>query len=602
LYTTSVQNPLPLLNGNNQIMIRLRNILLFALMLNCQFSIVNFTLAQTDYKQQYTISKKLFTDGKYNLAMESFKKLIPYGQGNPYSEYASFYYALSAYHQGYGSVAKDMLSQIKTLYPTWDKMDEVNIWLAKIHFDGKDYFQGLRLLGGIKNTKTLKEVAPLKKQAISSVTDIETLTMMHENYPDDGVIGEKLARELSKNLTQANDQEFLEAIIKKFNLKKSDFISETPVSVHKDVYSVSVLFPFVVNTLDPTPTRKRNQFVLDLYEGMKLAVDTLAKQGIKISLRAYDTERNQEAIEKILETKELKNTDLIVGPLFQEENNSVQEFSSVNQINVFNPISNNTELIENNLYGFLFQPGYEVLGEQAAQFLIDHDSTRKCMVFYGESRRDSTLAASFINRAEKSGLKILRTERVSKENSRKIIDILATPTEFDEFKYPIQFTLPKDSIDYIFVASDDPLIYTKVISSVETRADSVLVVGSENWLDQSAVDYEKYQLLNIVLTAPNYTATDSKWYRAFQRKFITTHGRISSTSSYTSYAKIGYEFMLFAGNALKKHGVYFQEGLKDEEWVRGFLTQGYDFRHSRDNHHIPFIKFEKGVLTVIDSK
>ncbi len=567
---------------------------------NCQLLIVNCASAQTDFKQQYSISKKLFTEGKYNLAMESFKKLIPYDQNNPYSEYASFYYALSAYHQGYGSVAKDMLNQIKTLYATWDKMDEVNIWLAKINFDGKDYFQGLRILAGIRNNKILKEAAPLKKQAIASIGDIETLKMMLNNYPEDEVIGEKLARELAKNLTRIEDQELLEGIINKFKLKKSDFINETPSTVHKDVYSVSVLFPFVVNTLDPTPTRKKNQFVLDLYEGMKLAVDTLARQGIKISFRAYDTERNPERIKKMLETKELKNTDLIVGPLFQEENNLVQEFSSVNQINVFNPISNNTELIEGNFYGFLFQPGYEVLGEQAAEFLINRDSTRRCMVFYGESRRDSTLAASFIDRAGKSGLKIIRTERVSKESSRKIIDILATPTEFDEFKYPIQFTLPKDSLDYIFVASDDPLIYTKVISSVETRADSVLIVGSENWLDQAAVDYEKYQSLQVVLTAPNFTSSDNKWYRAFQRKFIRTHGRISSTSAYTNYAKLGYDFMLFVGNALQKYGVYFQEGLNEHLITPGYLIEGYDFQSSHDNQYVPFIEFVGGRLVRVD--
>ncbi len=570
------------------------------LIVNCLLLIVNCANAQTDYKQQYSIAKRLYADGKYNLAMESFKKLIPYDQSNPYSEYASFYYAVSAYHQGYGSVAKDMFSQIKTLYPTWDKLDEVNIWLAKIHFDSKDYFQGLRILGGIKNSKTLKEIAPLKKQAIASIEDVETLKAMHENYPEDEIIGEKLVRELSKNLTRMNDQELLEGIINKLKLKKSDFINETPASVHKDVYSVSVLFPFVVNMLDLTPTRKRNQFVLDLYEGMKLAVDTLAKQGTKISLRAYDTERNQEKIKRILETKELRNTDLIVGPLFQEENKLVQEFSSVNQINVFNPISNNTDLIRSNFYGFLFQPGFEALGEQAAQFLIDQDSTRKCMVFYGESKRDSTLAASFVKRASKSGLKILRTERVTKENSGKIIDILATPTEFDEFKYPIQFTLPKDSLDCIFVASDDPLVYTKVISSVETRSDSVTIVGSENWLDQSAVDYEKYQSLNIILTGSNFSAINNKWYQAFQRKFIRTHGRISSTSAYTNYAKLGYDFMLFVGNALKKHGVYFQEALKKEKRVPGYLTEGYDFQNSRDNQYVPFIQFERGKLVVVN--
>src|SRR5688572_20596253 len=122
-----------------------RSLALIAIVICC-LSFVNCAAAQTDYKQQYSIAKRLYTDGKYNLAQESFKSLIPYSQGNPYSEYASFYYALSAYRQGFLAVAKDMFSQIKTLYPNWDKIDEVNLWLAKIHFDSKDHFQGLRML------------------------------------------------------------------------------------------------------------------------------------------------------------------------------------------------------------------------------------------------------------------------------------------------------------------------------------------------------------------------------------------------------------------------------------------------------------------------
>jgi tetratricopeptide (TPR) repeat protein len=577
-------------------------ILILFIIYNLQLSIVDCAYAQVDYKQQYLMSKKLFTDGKYNLAMEGFKKLVPYDQNNPFSEYASFYYAVSAYHQGFFAVSKDMFNQIKSLYPTWAQLDEVNIWLAKIHFDNKDYFQGLRVLEGIKSNRTQKDISYLKKDAIAAVQDVETLKMMSENYPDDAVIGEKLAHELSKNLVTLEDQELLEKLIDRFRLKKSDFIDETPSTVHKDVYSVSVLFPFVVNTLRPNTSRKPNQFVLDLYEGMELAVDTLAKQGIKISLRAYDTERSVEKLKKILATNELKNTDLIVGPLFQEENNVVQEFSSVNQINLFNPISNNSDLIAENFYGFLFQPSYETLGDHAAQFLANDQKNRICMVFYGESKRDSVLAASFLKRAGETQMKILRTERVSKEGSRKIIDILATPTEFDEFKYPIQFTLPKDSVDCIYVASDDPLIYTKVISSVETRADSVTIVGSENWLDQSAVDYEKYQALDIVLTGPNFTSPDNRWYQAFQRKFSKTHGRTSSASAYSNYAKLGYDFMLFIGNALKKHGVYFQEALKKEVWTPGFLTEGYDFQNGRDNQLVPFIEFEGGKLVVVDKK
>lgn len=559
----------------------------------------NHSFAQTDYKQQYTIAKKLYTEGRYNLAMESFKKLIPYDQNNPYREYASFYYALSAYNQNFKAVAKDMLGQIKSLYPAWDKMDEVNIWLAKIHFDNKDYFQGMKLLGEIKNDKTRKEVAYLKKQALIPVTDVETLKMMLEEYPKDEVIGEKLARELSKNQLQLEDQKLLESLISRFNLKKEDYIIEAPETIHKDVYTVSVMFPFVVTRIDATTSRKPNQFVLDLYEGMMMAVDTLAKQGVKINVRAYDTERRPDKIKSMLLMSEMKSADLIVGPLYSEENTMVQEFSQVNQINLFNPISNNYELIRQNPYGFLFQPSNESIGSESAEYLAATKRNKKCMVFYGESKRDSTLAANFVIKAQQSGMKVLRAERVTKETSRKIIEILATPTEFDEFKYPTQFTLRKDSLGSVFVASDDPLIYSKVISCVETRKDSVTIVGSENWLDQSAVDYSKYESLGIKLYAPNFSADNNPAYRAFQRKFVKEHGRNSSSAAYTNYAKIGYDFMLFAGQMLKKHGVYFQDALHKSKQVPGYLSSGYDFTEGRTNQYVPFIEFQNGKLVEI---
>ena len=577
-------------------------ILVVAIVFTCGFLIISDSYAQTNYQQQYAISKKLYTDGKYSLAMESFKKLIPYDQNNPYREYASFYFALSAYHQNFKAVAKDMFGQIKILYPAWDKMDEVNIWLAKIHFDNKDYFQGLKLLAEVKNEKTQKEISELKKQAISGIIDIETLKMMLEEYPKDAVIGEKLAYELSKNQTQLEDQKLLESIIHKFDLKKADYIVETPQTIHKDAYTVSVMFPFIVSTIDISPTRKRNQFVLDLYEGMLLAVDTLAKQGIKINLRAYDTERNPERIKSLLLMRELKSSDLIVGPLYSEENAMIQEFSQVNQINLFNPISSNFELVKDNFYGFLFQPSNESIGSQSAQYLASSKRNKKCMVFYGDTKRDSTLAANFVLKAQASGLKVLRSERVTKETSRKILEILATPTEFDEWKYPKQFSLPKDSLGSVFVASDDPLIYSKVISSVETRKDSVTIVGSESWLDQSTVDYTKYESLKIKLYAPNFSSTSNPAFQAFQRKFTKEHGRNSSTSTYTNYAKLGYDFMLFAGNTLKKYGVYFQDAISKNKQVPGYLTSGYDFTMGRSNQYVPFIEFRNGKLVEIQRK
>src|SRR5690606_13788879 len=148
----------------------------------------------------------------------------------------------------------------------------------------------------------------------------------------------------------------------------------------------------------------------------------------------------------------------------------------------------------------------------------------------------SVLAASFAGQARERGLNVVLSQRMPRDGSAAIIDILATPTEFDEWKTPAQVTIEKDSIGCIFVASDDALIYSKVLSSVETRGDRILVVGSRSWLDQPALDLEKFEQLNVVFAAPGFAATRTPHYQAFARKYVKKNGVPPS-----EYAVLGYE-------------------------------------------------------------
>ena len=85
--------------------------------------------------------------------------------------------------------------------------------------------------------------------------------------------------------------------------------------------------------------------------------------------------------------------------------------------------------------------------------------------------------------------------------------------------------------------------------------------------------------------------------QAFTKKFIKTHGRAPTT-----YAKYGYEFMLFIGNQLKKNGVYFQDGLNATNFIPGHLIEGYNFQFSHDNQLVPFVRYEDGKMVVIDKR
>lgn len=553
--------------------------------------------AQVDYPRQYQNAKELFRQGKYNLAMETFKPLIAYDQKNQYSPYASYYYALAAYRQGYLAVAKDMFLQIKSVHPKWDKLDEVNLWLAKVYMDDGDYFQGIKTLNAIQSKNIAEDGQAVKAQHLSGITDAETLKMMLEEFPRDEVVAKSLARILAKDLTNEEDKEMLESLINKFRLERADFIPEAPKTFHKDRYAVAVLFPFMLEDLDAKPGKKRNQIVLDFYEGIKLAVDSLNEKGPEIRLRAYDTDKGVDHLRQLLQTEELRNTDLVIGPLYPEENKIVQEFSLNNQVNVVNPFSNNTDLTGTNPYAYLFQPSSETIGKKAAEYLAAHAKKNLCMVIYGSSKKDSVLAANFAQKASELGVQIVASKRVFKDETADIITVLATPTEFDEFKYPSEFTLRKDSIGSIFVATDDALIYTKVISAIETRGDSILVIGSENWIDDTAVSFEKYQNLGVVFSAPNFVSPANPRRRAFIRKYIDRYSRVPSNLSV-----LGYEMMLFFGDQLKTNGVYFQDGLNNAESLPGHLFQGFKYQYSRDNQVVPFVKFKDGAITLIETR
>jgi len=552
-------------------------------------------LSAQDFKRDYKKAKELFRDGNYSLAMDGFKSLMVYDRNNPYPEYACFYYALSAQRLGFSTLAKEMFTQTKKIYSKWDQLDEVNYWLVKIYLEQREYFHAWQLANEIKDPALKLDIDALKANSLLKMDDAETLKMLLEENPHDQQISYALAKAIGKEAPMV-DAGLLDSLANEFTWKKEDFISNDVLRpVFKDRYRVALMLPFRTSTLDPGPGKKKSQFVLDLYEGMKLASDSLTGEGVLLDLLAYDTDHDADTVKKLLKEPELKSADIIVGPLFSEDAKLIQEFSEINKINiVVNPLSYNSDMLAHNPFAILFQPSYATLGQKSAEMLAPKVSNKNCFVFYGENPKDSIMASSFIRTATNLGLKIVYVEEVRSETSVDILATLATPTEFDEWKNPTQFKLKLDSIGSIFVASDDPLIYTKVINSVESRGDSVLVVGQENWLEDNSVDLSKFEKVNVALAAPNFSSVAGQPYLQFRRKYLQAHGTLPS-----SYAQKGYEFMMVLGHALKEFGVYFQDG-STKAIVPGVLTFGYQMMPTHDNGIVPFISFKGGKLEAIN--
>ena len=104
----------------------------------------------------------------------------------------------------------------------------------------------------------------------------------------------------------------------------------------------------------------------------------------------------------------------------------------------------------------------ETLGKKSGEFLAAYAKKKNCMVFYGASKRDSLLAANFIQAAHQ---KWTENHGCAQSSEGWIKNDISTssrrPLNLMNSDIRSNSRLPKDSLGSIFVASDDALIYAK---------------------------------------------------------------------------------------------------------------------------------------------
>ncbi len=125
-------------------------------------------------------------------------------------------------------------------------------------------------------------------------------------------------------------------------------------------FNVTLLLPFtqtgnqspytLVDDIDTSdvqdPTGQLSQITqvsLEFYEGFLLALDTLKRMGISVNLNVFDTKRSQHEVSKILDSKSIEVSELMVGPFIFDEIKPVAQFAAKNNINFVSPIYSNKE-------------------------------------------------------------------------------------------------------------------------------------------------------------------------------------------------------------------------------------------------------------------
>ena len=94
-----------------------------------------------------------------------------------------------------------------------------------------------------------------------------------------------------------------------------------------------------------------NPNYLEFYQGFLLGLDSVKRLGRSVDVTLYDTERNPDRIREIVDLPAVRESDLIVGPVYEEELQPVLRLAEEREIPVVSPLAH----IEHTTSDVLFQ-------------------------------------------------------------------------------------------------------------------------------------------------------------------------------------------------------------------------------------------------------
>lgn len=580
--------------------------------------IIGYSHAQkvSPEESRYTNARELLELGKYSMAMQAFEPLTSSFDGNKYTKISSFYYAVAAYNNGQKHVAKDMFLQVIQKYPSWEKLDEVNLWLANIYLDEGNIEQGLNYASFIKNPEIKRQATELKKDYLKALSFNELDSLLQGN-PSDVAMATCLADKIIEMPIDEQDRDYLENIVSVFELDKSKYrIDEELKSVKKDNYNVAIILPFMLDELHENSRHISNEWLIELYEGILMGVTDLRSKGVTVFTHLYDTKKDSAATAQIVQLEELKHMDLIIGPLYPGPVRVVSDFAFDNKINMINPLSSNSDITGNNPYAFLFMPSNETIARKAADYISSQMENKNAFIFHGTGLRDSTIAYEYKKEIESKGFNVNHIEGIEVENSKKILDVLTNTMtiEFDASEFDslvrrdevignLRITekdyliIQPDSIGHVFLASEQPSLVASAITGLETRGDTTTLLGFDRWLDEREISLGGLDRLRTLLIAPTYINKANPKFEGLNSLYTETFNSYPTRNFY-----IGYEVMMSVGKLMGKLGNLFQFDPGVNEYTSGELFSGTLYGSENNNQVVPIIKFENSETIVVNPR
>ena len=479
--------------------------------------------------------------------------------------------------------AEQLLNLLRTEYPAYPNLPDALFLQGQVSFEQEDFDTAFKTLALLPADKLLPEREAMKAAYLPRLKERSTWLRLLRRYPDDAALARAYAERLVTGGVYIDaDRPQLDELIAKFNFDRARY-TPRPRATKKTSYNVAVLLPFELN--DPSwQTQRKNQFVTDLYAGLRLAQDSLQRAGRPLQLFAYDTGADTLTLKLVLAQPELAGMDLLIGPVYKSGAKLLGRYAREHQIVCVNPLSQDGDLVLDNPWHYLFGPSAATQGRVAAQFALSaFGAGRPGIVLHEDTKDEAAFANAYKAAYEAQGGKIGLLRRFN--------------PDVDESLNAAFTGLDFGNASHVVVATDNRRVgpYTLNILQQQPAATRPPLLSPGSWLDNPRLDVGQLNSPGMYFVQPKYYDEQAPGFRRFRQLYLQ-HQHLPPSM----YANQGFEMLLYFGAALFQYGPAFQAGLATAPSVPGAVFEGLNYVNgAHDNQVVPIVKVNNLVLQVL---
>ena len=310
----------------------------------------------------------------------------------------------------------------------------------------------------------------------------------------------------------------------------------------KNQYILTLLLPFMTDKYVEGTIPPKSQFALDFYAGAKLALDSISKLPVNLTVNVLDSKNDFNSVSS---RQEVTKADVIIGPVDKDGVVSAIGFADRNNTTVVSPYFPTGDVDGTNPNFVQIKPSLKTHCMNIIKHLESHYGGAQ-VVLAARIKDNEVGRFGYFEEAN-------RMYSSAKYEEWRIED---------DFGYNVEPYIANGRTTVFVIPSWNEAFVTSFLKKLNNspRRNQVVVYGMPQWMDFDKSLYPMYENLKVRVSSSTYIDAMNPEVKYFKSKFLSKFGKLPNSDSY-----LGYDCTLYVGRMMMQYGSKFPYFLDREQ-------------------------------------